>query len=202
MQLIVAVRPSWSFSLSSWAQFWVLPYPANCRFHSSTCTSIYEIRECPSRMHHWSALLTAQFAAEIPWNILGSSILFVLVLDSWLPLSCAGYMFLMMGVIFPSILHVPQSGCCVCCAQRWACCNLVQFLVSLLSWSCEFFYLQLWVFDLTQFGSQQLSVEEADVPPHSCGLNTYKRYTYHVVPSLLTVFVHIRLPSPTKLYML
>ncbi len=63
--------------------------------------TIYEIRECPSRMHHWSALLTAQFAAEIPWNILGSSILFVLVLDSWLPLSCAGYMFLMMGVIFP-----------------------------------------------------------------------------------------------------
>ncbi|PBL04502.1 hypothetical protein ARMGADRAFT_1096890 [Armillaria gallica] len=65
------------------------------------CT-IYEIQECPSRMHHWLALLTAQFAAEIPWNILGSSAYFL----CWFwtvghPLSHASYMFLMMDVIFP-----------------------------------------------------------------------------------------------------
>ena len=64
--------------------------------------NIYEIRERPSRMYHWSALLTAQFAAEIPWNILGSSAYFL----CWFwtvgyPSSRAGYMFLMMGVIFP-----------------------------------------------------------------------------------------------------
>ncbi len=56
------------------------------------------------------------------------------------------------------------------------------------------------VFDLTQFGSQQLSVEETDVLPigHSCGLNTYKRYTYHVLPSLLTVFVAYTTTKPDK----
>lgn len=64
--------------------------------------NIYEIRERPSRMYHWSALLTAQFAAEIPWNILGSSMYFL----CWFwtvgyPSSRAGYTFLMMGVIFP-----------------------------------------------------------------------------------------------------
>ncbi|KAK0192729.1 pleiotropic drug resistance ABC transporter [Armillaria mellea] len=64
--------------------------------------NIYEIRERPSRMYHWSALLTAQFAAEIPWNILGSSAYFL----CWFwtvgyPSSRAGYTFLMMGVIFP-----------------------------------------------------------------------------------------------------
>ncbi|KAF9076400.1 ABC transporter [Rhodocollybia butyracea] len=63
---------------------------------------IYEIRERPSRMYHWSALVTAQFVAEIPWNMLGSSLFFF----CWywtvgFPSSRAGYTYLLLGVIFP-----------------------------------------------------------------------------------------------------
>lgn len=39
--------------------------------------TIYEIRERPSRMYSWTAMLTAQIIAEIPWNILGSSLYFL-----------------------------------------------------------------------------------------------------------------------------
>ncbi|KAJ3529193.1 hypothetical protein NM688_g7886 [Phlebia brevispora] len=39
--------------------------------------NIYEIRERPSRMYSWTALLTSQIIAEIPWNILGSSMFFL-----------------------------------------------------------------------------------------------------------------------------
>ncbi|KAK0203605.1 pleiotropic drug resistance ABC transporter [Desarmillaria ectypa] len=64
--------------------------------------NVYEIRERPSRMYHWSALLTAQFLAELPWNILGSGVYFL----CWFwtvgyPSSRAGYTFLVMAVIFP-----------------------------------------------------------------------------------------------------
>ncbi|KAE9393362.1 hypothetical protein BT96DRAFT_924054 [Gymnopus androsaceus JB14] len=63
---------------------------------------VYEIRERPSRMYHWSALLTAQMVAEIPWNMLGSSLFFF----CWywtvgFPSSRAGYTYLLLGVIFP-----------------------------------------------------------------------------------------------------
>ncbi|KAJ3516223.1 hypothetical protein NLJ89_g1261 [Agrocybe chaxingu] len=63
---------------------------------------IYEIRERPSRMYSWTALVTSQILIEIPWNILASSILFV----SWywtigFPTSRAGYSYLMMAIIFP-----------------------------------------------------------------------------------------------------
>ncbi|TRM62061.1 ABC-2 type transporter-domain-containing protein [Schizophyllum amplum] len=39
--------------------------------------TIFEIRERPSRMFSWSALVTAQIIAEVPWNILGSGIFFL-----------------------------------------------------------------------------------------------------------------------------
>jgi hypothetical protein len=35
---------------------------------------IYEIRERPSRMYSWTALITSQILVELPWNILGSSV--------------------------------------------------------------------------------------------------------------------------------
>jgi ATP-binding cassette, subfamily G (WHITE), member 2, SNQ2 len=38
---------------------------------------IYEIRERPSRMYSWSALVASQILVEIPWNILGSSLFFL-----------------------------------------------------------------------------------------------------------------------------
>ncbi|RDB27068.1 Brefeldin A resistance protein [Hypsizygus marmoreus] len=63
---------------------------------------IYEIRERPSRMYSWTALLTSQFLAEIPWNFIGSGLFFL----CWFWTvgfegSRAGYTYLMFGVIFP-----------------------------------------------------------------------------------------------------
>lgn len=64
--------------------------------------NIYEIRERPSRMYSWTALVTSQFVSEIPWNLLGSSLFFL----CWFwtvgfETDRAGYTYLMFGVIFP-----------------------------------------------------------------------------------------------------
>lgn len=64
--------------------------------------NVYEIRERPSRMYSWTALLASQILVEIPWNILGSSLFFV----CWywtvgFPTDRAGYSYLQMAVIFP-----------------------------------------------------------------------------------------------------
>ncbi|RDB26892.1 Brefeldin A resistance protein [Hypsizygus marmoreus] len=64
--------------------------------------NVYEIRERPSRMYSWTALLTSQILIEIPWNIIGSTLLFV----CWywtvgFESSRAGYTYLMIGLIFP-----------------------------------------------------------------------------------------------------
>ncbi|GLB42433.1 putative ABC transporter superfamily, ABCG family. PDR (TC 3.A.1.205) subfamily protein [Lyophyllum shimeji] len=64
--------------------------------------SIYEIRERPSRIYSWTAWVTSQYLAEIPWNIVGSTIFFLcwywtVGFDS----SRAGYTYLMYGVTFP-----------------------------------------------------------------------------------------------------
>lgn len=64
--------------------------------------TIYEIRERPSRMYSWTALLTSQILVAIPWNILGSTIFFF----CWywtvgFESSRAGYTYLMLGVVLP-----------------------------------------------------------------------------------------------------
>lgn len=64
--------------------------------------SIYEIRERPSRMYSWTALVTSQILVELPWNVLGSFILFI----TWywtvgFDNSRAGYTFLMMVIAYP-----------------------------------------------------------------------------------------------------
>ncbi|KAF8156049.1 pleiotropic drug resistance ABC transporter [Crassisporium funariophilum] len=64
--------------------------------------NIYEIRERPSRMYSWTALLTSQILIELPWNFLGSFLMFV----SWywtvgFDNSRAGYTFLMLTIAFP-----------------------------------------------------------------------------------------------------
>ncbi|KIY44860.1 pleiotropic drug resistance ABC transporter [Fistulina hepatica ATCC 64428] len=74
---------------------------------------IYEIRERPSRIYRpvyiiyvveiWSALLLSQILADLAWNILGSSIYFL----CWFwtigfPSSRGGYVYLMLGVLFPA----------------------------------------------------------------------------------------------------
>ena len=63
---------------------------------------IYEVRERPSQMYSWSALLTAQLLTELPWNILSSILLFL----TWywtvgFANDRAGYSLLMMGLVFP-----------------------------------------------------------------------------------------------------
>lgn len=65
--------------------------------------TIYEVRERPSRMYSWTALVTSQILVELPFNILGSSLYFlcwfwtVFGTDS----SRAGYTYLMIGVLTP-----------------------------------------------------------------------------------------------------
>ncbi|KAF8069197.1 pleiotropic drug resistance ABC transporter [Lyophyllum atratum] len=63
---------------------------------------IYEIRERPSRIYSWTAWVSSQYLAEIPWNILGSSLFFLcwywtVGFDN----SRAGYTYLMYCVTFP-----------------------------------------------------------------------------------------------------
>jgi ATP-binding cassette subfamily G (WHITE) protein 2 (SNQ2) len=63
---------------------------------------VYEIRERPSRMYSWSALVAAQILGEIPLNIIGSSLYFLIWY--WLvgyPSSRAGYTYLMVGIAYP-----------------------------------------------------------------------------------------------------
>jgi len=64
--------------------------------------NIYEIRERPSRMYNWTALVTSFLLIEIPWDIFGSSIMFL----CWywtvgFDTSRAGYSYLILGVIYP-----------------------------------------------------------------------------------------------------
>ncbi|KAI9448645.1 ABC-2 type transporter-domain-containing protein [Russula earlei] len=63
---------------------------------------VYEIRERASRMYSWTALVAAQILGELPLNIVGSSLYFLI----WywlvgLPSSRAGYTYLMMGIAYP-----------------------------------------------------------------------------------------------------
>ena len=64
--------------------------------------NVYEVRERPSRMYSWTALVTSQILADIPWNILGSSLFYL----CWywtvgFPTSRGGYTYLMLGIMFP-----------------------------------------------------------------------------------------------------
>lgn len=64
--------------------------------------NVYEVRERPSRMYNWTALLMSQVVVELFWNIIGSTVLFF----SWywtvgFGNDRAGYTYLMLGIIFP-----------------------------------------------------------------------------------------------------
>ncbi|KAH9995929.1 ABC-2 type transporter-domain-containing protein [Russula compacta] len=63
---------------------------------------VYELRERPSRMYSWSALVAAQILGELPLNIIGSSLYFLIWY--WLvgfPSSRAGYSYLLLGIAYP-----------------------------------------------------------------------------------------------------
>ncbi|KAG5650931.1 hypothetical protein H0H81_010506 [Sphagnurus paluster] len=65
--------------------------------------TIYEIRERPSRMYSWTALITAQLLVEIPWNILGSTLLyFCWYWTVGFESSRAGYTYLAVAAMCPS----------------------------------------------------------------------------------------------------
>ncbi|KAI0703005.1 pleiotropic drug resistance ABC transporter [Cytidiella melzeri] len=69
-----------------------------------TMRNLYEIRERPSRMYSWTALLTSQILSEIPWNILGSSLFFLCwywTVGYESTAERAGYVYLVLGVLFP-----------------------------------------------------------------------------------------------------
>ncbi|KAF9228275.1 pleiotropic drug resistance ABC transporter [Gyrodon lividus] len=64
--------------------------------------TVYEVRERPSRMYSWTALITSQVLIEIPWNILASTLFFC----CWYwtvgyETSRAGFTYLMYAVVFP-----------------------------------------------------------------------------------------------------
>jgi ATP-binding cassette, subfamily G (WHITE), member 2, SNQ2 len=64
--------------------------------------AIYEIRERPSRMYSWTALITAQILVEVPWNILGSTLYFLTwYWTSRFTTERAGYAYLGIGVLLP-----------------------------------------------------------------------------------------------------
>lgn len=76
--------------------------------------NIYEIRERPSRMYSWSALVTSQILIEIPWNILGSTLLYfcwywTVGFDS----SRAGYTYLGLGIVYPLYYTTVGQVCCL-----------------------------------------------------------------------------------------
>ncbi|KAL5487493.1 SNQ2_3 [Sanghuangporus weigelae] len=67
--------------------------------------SVYQVRERPSRTYSWTSLIVSALLVELPWNILGSIILFfcwywTVGFDS----SRAGYTFLVLIVWFPLYL--------------------------------------------------------------------------------------------------
>jgi ATP-binding cassette, subfamily G (WHITE), member 2, SNQ2 len=64
--------------------------------------TIYEVREKHSQMYSWTALLTSQVLAEYPFNAVATTLNFF----SWywtvgFSSSRAGYVYLVIGVIFP-----------------------------------------------------------------------------------------------------
>jgi ATP-binding cassette subfamily G (WHITE) protein 2 (SNQ2) len=74
--------------------------------------SIYEIRERPSRMYSWTAMVTSQVFTELPWNIFGSSLFFL----CWywtvgFATDRAGFTYLLFGVTFP--LYYTTAGMAV-----------------------------------------------------------------------------------------
>ncbi|KAF9526334.1 pleiotropic drug resistance ABC transporter [Crepidotus variabilis] len=64
--------------------------------------AVYEIRERPSRIYSWTALITSQLIVELPWNILGSSLFFLTwYWTSKMPTDRGGYAYLEIGILFP-----------------------------------------------------------------------------------------------------
>lgn len=67
-----------------------------------TSRTVYEVRERPARIFTWSAFLVSEILIEIPWNILGSSVIFLCwYWTSSFGSSRAGFAYLFYCVVFP-----------------------------------------------------------------------------------------------------
>ncbi|KIY48466.1 hypothetical protein FISHEDRAFT_73662 [Fistulina hepatica ATCC 64428] len=63
---------------------------------------VYDIREGPSRIYSWTALLLAQIISDLAWNVFGGSLYFL----CWFwtigfPTDRGGYVYLMLGIAVP-----------------------------------------------------------------------------------------------------
>ncbi|KAG2073832.1 hypothetical protein BDR04DRAFT_1178890 [Suillus decipiens] len=79
-----------------------VPMTQQIQFVFISIRSIYEVRERPSRMYSWTALVTSQILVEIPWNIFCSSLFFL----CWYwtvgyPTDRGGYTYFMLSIVFP-----------------------------------------------------------------------------------------------------
>ena len=64
--------------------------------------TVYEVRERPARMFTWSAFLVSEMLVEIPWNILGSSFVFICwYWTSGFDSSRAAFSYLFYCIVFP-----------------------------------------------------------------------------------------------------
>ncbi|KAI9569369.1 ABC-2 type transporter-domain-containing protein [Boletus coccyginus] len=64
--------------------------------------TVYEVRERPARMFTWSAFLVSEILNEIPWNMLGSSLVFFCwYWTSGFDSSGAGFFYFFYCVVFP-----------------------------------------------------------------------------------------------------
>ncbi|KZT04452.1 pleiotropic drug resistance ABC transporter [Laetiporus sulphureus 93-53] len=93
--------------------------------------SIYEIRECHSRMYGWTTLITSQILAEIPWNVLSTTLFFL----CWywtveFPTGRAGYTYLMLGVVFPLYYTTIGQAVAAMCPNPQISALLFSFLFS------------------------------------------------------------------------
>jgi len=71
--------------------------------------TVYEVRERPARMFTWSAFLVSEMLNEIPWNMLGSSLVFFCwYWTSGFDSSRAGFSYFFYCVVFP--LHYTTFG--------------------------------------------------------------------------------------------
>ena len=90
---------------------------------------VYEIRERPSRIYSWPALVTSQILVEHPWNMLGTTLFFL----CWywtvgFPTDRAGYTYLVLAVLFP--MYYTTIGQAVASTSPTA--EIVSILFSLL----------------------------------------------------------------------
>jgi ATP-binding cassette, subfamily G (WHITE), member 2, SNQ2 len=102
--------------------------------------SIYEIRERPSRMYSWTALVTSQFLTDLPWNIAGSSLFYL----CWYwtvgyDTDRAGYTYLMIGVLFPMYYTSIGQATAAMCPNAEIAAILFSLLFSFVITLCVFY---------------------------------------------------------------